>query len=166
MGAGDEPLGIELDLRAGSARVLGVRARRLALSLTFELFLCLPQRGAPALARPKPLRQLIAARLAVELVLAAVDLRRLGQDLARDLLVAEVGRARGVRSDLRAVDRHHPDRHQPGPPAQPQHAREQLGQRVLVAHPKLRDRRVVGDQVGADHAVGHVLDAGALDPAR
>jgi hypothetical protein len=37
------------------------------------------------------LGQLIAARLAIELVLAAVDLRRLPQDLARGLLIAEIG---------------------------------------------------------------------------
>jgi hypothetical protein len=78
-------------------------------TLAFELFLCLTQRRAPPLARPKPLGQLIAARLTVELVLAAVRLGGLGQDLARDLLIAAVGSAGGVRLDLRAIDRDHPD---------------------------------------------------------
>jgi hypothetical protein len=36
----------------------------------------------------------------------------------------------------------------------------------LVAHPKARDRRVVGHLVRRDHAEGDVLAAAALDPAR
>ena len=117
MGAGDKPRRVELDLH--SLGRLGRRLRRVVLprTLALELFLCLAQRGAPPRARPQPLGQLIAARLAVELVLAAVRLRRLGQDLARDLLIAAVGSPGGVRGDLRPIDRDHPDPDQPRLPA-------------------------------------------------
>jgi hypothetical protein len=121
-------------------------------------------RRAPR-ARAQPLGQLIAPRLAVELVLAAVHLRRLGQDLARDLLIAAIGSPRGVRGDLRPVDRHNPDPDQPRPPAKGEDRREHIRQRRLMAHPELRDRRVVGDVVCADHPVGDVLLALALDAA-
>jgi hypothetical protein len=80
MGAGHEALGIELDFNAGAVRVPTVRLRRLTLAL--ELFLGLAQRGPPARARPQPLRQLVAARLAIELVLAPVYLHI--QNTARD----------------------------------------------------------------------------------
>jgi hypothetical protein len=39
-------------------------------------------------------------------------------------------------------------------------------QGLLMANPKARDRRVVGDLVGADHPEGDVLAAAALDSAR
>src|SRR5215216_1763882 len=87
MAAGHEPLRVELDLHAGTLRLVAVWLR-FAARLALELCLCLPQRGAPTLARPQLLRQLVAARLPIELVLAAVRPRCLGEDLARDLLVA------------------------------------------------------------------------------
>src|SRR5687768_6094074 len=99
MAAGHEPLRDELDLHAGP-RLVGVWPR-----LALEFCLCLPQRGAAPRARPQLLRQLIATRLAIKLILAAIRLRRLGPDLARDLLVAAIGLARGVRRNLRAFDR-------------------------------------------------------------
>src|SRR5215207_1895418 len=144
MAAGDEPLRVELDLHAGALPLVAVWLR-CAARLALELRLCLPQRGAAPLARPQPLRQLIAARLPKELILAAVCLRRLLEDLAGDLPVAAIGLARGVRRDLRAIDRDHPDRHPPRPPAEPEHAREQLRQCGLMTHAKLRDRRVIRD---------------------
>ena len=117
----------------------------------------LAQRGAPPPARPQPLGQLIAARPTAELVLAAVRLGGLGQDLARDPLIAAVGGAGGVRGDLRAIDRDHPDPDQPRLPAQAEDRGEQLRQRGLVAAAELGDRRVVGDVVCANHPVGDVL---------
>jgi hypothetical protein len=163
VGAGDKALGVELRRHAFGRlrpRLRGALSRTLAL----EFLPCLAQCGAPARARAQLLGQLIAARLAIQLILAAVRLRRLGQDLARDPLIAAIGGARGVRVDLRAVDRDHPDPHQPRPPAQPQDRGEELRQRGLVAATKLGDRRVVGHAVRADHAVGDVLPALALDP--
>src|SRR5215211_8440414 len=114
-GCGDEPLRVELDLDAGALPRVAVWLR-FAARLALELCLCRPQRGAAPRARPQLLRQLIAARLPIELILAAVCLRRLGEDRAGDLRVAAIGLARGARRDLRAIDRDHPDR-QPAPPA-------------------------------------------------
>ena len=73
---------------------------------------------------------------------------------------------RGVGVNLRAVDRDHPDLHEPCLLAQPEHRAEQLGQRVLVAGAEPRDRRVIGLLLGGDHPVGDILDAPALDPPR
>jgi hypothetical protein len=164
MAAGHEPLRVELDLHAGGPGLACVWLRFARLAL--EFCLCLPQRGAAPRARPQLLRQLIAARLPIELILAAVRLRRLGEDLASDLLAAAIGLARGVRRGLRAIDRDHPNRHQSRLPAKSQHAREELGKGGLVAHPKLRDRRVIRDEVPRHDSKRDVLDAGALDHTR
>jgi hypothetical protein len=112
------------------------------------------------------LGQLIATRVAEELVLGLVRRLRLGNDLAGDPLVVEVRLAACVRGELRTVDRHHPGADQPRPRAQPKHRAEQPRERSLVADQETRDRRVVGDPVGADHPVGDVLAAVALDRAR
>ena len=69
-------------------------------------------------------RQLIATSLAVALVLLAIDRVRLGEDLARDLLVVTIGVARGVRLDLRPVDRDQPDLRQARLGAEPEHVAE------------------------------------------
>jgi hypothetical protein len=142
MGAGNKPRRVEL--RRHTVGRPGRRLRRGRLrSPALELLPGLTQGRASPPARPQVFGQLVAARLAVELVLAAVRLRRLGQDLARDPLITAIGLARRVRRDLRPIDRHDADRHQPRPRAKPQHTREQLGQRVFVTHTKLRDRRVI-----------------------
>ena len=67
---------------------------------------------------------------------------------------------------LRAVDRDHPDAHQPSIRAQPQHLPEQLTQRALVADPEARDRGVIGRLVGRDHPERDVLATAPLDPPR
>ena len=59
------------------------------------------------------LGQLIAARVAVELVLGRVDRGGLLEDLPRELLVVEVCVMRGVGVQLGAVDRDQPDLDQP-----------------------------------------------------
>jgi hypothetical protein len=166
MVARHEALPIELDRRGLgllASRTLW-RLRRRALLL--ELALCLTQGLAPARRRAQVLGQLIAAGLAIELVLAAVGLRRLLEELAGDLRVAAIGVERRVRRDLRRVDRDDPDRRQARPRRQPEHAREQLGQDRLMAAAKVGDRRIVGDEVAGHDPVGDVLYAGALDPAR
>jgi hypothetical protein len=111
-------------------------------------------------------RQLIAARIPVELVLAPVCLTRLREDLSGDLLVAAVRVDRRVRRDLRAVDRDDANLDEPRPRAHPEDAGEQVGKRRLVATTEVRDRRVIGHQVGREDSVGDVLDTGPLDLAR
>src|ERR671924_474897 len=86
------------------------------------------------------LRQLIAARLAVELVLAPVRLRRLGQDLARDLLIAAICSASGVRGDLRPVDRDNPD---PDQPALRQSERTDVNNSASAASWRTRNSAIV-----------------------
>ena len=136
------------------------------LALAVQAFLGLAQRLASALAGAQVLGQLVAALASVELILATVDLGGLLEDLARDLPEVAVGVDRRVGRDLRAVDRHHPDRRQPRPRAETQHPGEHLAQRALVAAAELGDRRVIRRKVARDDAVGDVLHARALDPAR
>jgi hypothetical protein len=61
-----------------------------ACTLPRELLLGFAQRSTPALVGSQTLGQLIAALLPIELILASVDLARLLQDLAGELLVVEV----------------------------------------------------------------------------
>jgi hypothetical protein len=82
-------------------------------------FSCVTQHDAPPRAHRQPLPQLMAARISIELVLAAVRLRRPRQDLARDLLIAAVGLARGVRLTLRSIDCDDDDEQQPRQPQTP-----------------------------------------------
>jgi hypothetical protein len=111
-------------------------------------------------------RQLITARVAVELVLGRVDRLGLLDDLARDPLVVQRRVAAGVSRDLRAVDRDEPDPRQPGLRAEPEHRAEQAGQRLLVTLEETGDRRVIRLLLGGDHPVGDVLFTGTLDRAR
>ena len=64
--------------------------------------------------------------LAVELVLPAICLLGLAQDLGHDLAIGAVLIHRRVGLDLRPIDRDHPDRHQPRLPTQPEHVIKQL----------------------------------------
>ena len=54
----------------------------------------------------------------------------------------------------------------PASRAEAEHLAEEIGERLLMAGAKARDRRVIGDLVGADHPKGDVLATAALDPAR
>ena len=121
---------IELDLDAILV-VVGRLGGLLALAV--QALLGLSQRLAAALAGAQLLGQLVAAIRPVELILAPVDLGCLAQDCSRDLAEVTVGVHRRVGRHLRAVDRDHPDRRQPDPRTQPEHAREHLAERVLVA---------------------------------
>ncbi len=92
LGAGHDDIRVKLDLKLGRLYLAGSLALRLFCSGTLarELLLGLAQRSTSPLTRAQMLRQLIAARLTVERVLGGVDLARLLQDLAGELLVVEV----------------------------------------------------------------------------
>ena len=125
---------------AAAARdLLGLRG-----ALGVQRLLGLAQHLAAITARPQPLGQLVAARLAEQLVLGRIDARGVLEDLPRDLLIAArrvMGRRRG---DLRAVDRDHADLDQAAARTQRQHLAEQAGDRRLVTDTEARDRRVIG----------------------
>jgi len=72
----------------------------------------------------------------------------------------------GVGLDLRAVERHVPELHQPRRAAQPQHLHEQRAQRREVPAAELRDRAEIGTaHAGHRHEV-HPLLARPLQLAR
>jgi hypothetical protein len=119
-------------------------------ALALEALLHLPQPGAPAAAACQMLWQLVAAIGAVDRILGGVDALRLGENLGGDLLVAADRRVGGRGGELRAVDANHagPDQSRLGTEAE--HLTKQPRQRLLVAGPKTRDRRVVGHLGRAD----------------
>ena len=112
------------------------------------------------------LGELIAARVAVQLVLLAIDPLCLSEDLPRDPLIVIGELLRRVRGKLRPVDRDRPDAHQTRLGAQPQHAPEQTRQCRLMPAAKPRDRRVIRLLIRRDHPISNVLNAPELDPAR
>jgi hypothetical protein len=57
---------------------------------------------------------------------------------------------------LCAIDRDHPDIHEPRLRAQRQNLCEQARQRVLVIAAEPRERRMIGHLVGGDHTVGDI----------
>jgi hypothetical protein len=134
--------------------------------LGVQRLLGLAEHLATITARAQPLGQLIAARLAEQLVLGGVDARGLLEDLPGDLLIGARRVMRGRRGDLRAVDRDDADVHQSAARAQRQDLTEQLGDRRLVADAEARDRRVIRRPVGGDHAEGDVVMTAPLDRAR
>jgi hypothetical protein len=135
-------------------------------ALGLQRLLGLAQPSAAITAGPQPLGQLVAARLAEQLVLGRVNRGGLLEDLAGDLLVVARRVMRCVRSDLGAVDGDDADLDQPGARAKREHLAEQVGDRRLMAHTEARDRRVIGRLVGRDHPKGDVVVAMTLDPAR
>jgi len=112
------------------------------------------------------LGQLVATGLTVNRLLGGVDASRLGEYLGGDLLVAAAGVVARRSRELGSVDGEHAHLDETGVGAKPEHLAEELGERRLVAHPKARDRRVVGKLVGADHPEGDVLATTALDAPR
>lgn len=138
----------------------------LLCALRLELALGLAQPRPPALAGTQLLGQLVATSLAIQLVFGGVDGLGLFEDRARDLLVIHVRVAAGVARQLRPIDRDHADTHQSLPRAQRQHFAEQVGDRLLVAINKARDRRVVRLLLRRDHAKRDVLLTRPLDHAR
>src|ERR1019366_9313350 len=111
--------------------------------LLIQTLLSLSQRLTPALARAKPLRQLVPASVTMLLVLLAIDPLRLIKDLRDDPRIRAILITRRARPDLRAVDRDHPNRHQPSFLAEHEDLDEQLADRDLVTAAKLRDRRMI-----------------------
>ena len=161
------PLLLQTTLAFDQALVAVARDRLgLRSALGLQRLLGFAQSPATITAGAQPLGQLVAARLAEQLVLGRVDARRLFEDLASDLLVAARRVMRGVRGHLRAVDGNDADLDQPRPRAERKHLAEQAGDRRLVARPEARDRRVIRDVVGADHAEGDVVATVTLYPAR
>jgi hypothetical protein len=123
------------------------------------------QPALTALGRRDHLGQLVAAAVAERLGFGrGGDL--LLDDRTRDLLVVDRAVAVGVGRHLRAVNRDHADRREAGVGAQAENLAEQLAQRALMPHDESRDRGVIRTLVRGDHAAGHVLQAGALDPPR
>ena len=120
----------------------------------------------PPLARAQRLRQLIATRVAVELILGLINRLGLREDLPRDLPKVAIGTAAGVPRQPRPVDHDHPRPDQPRLIAEPEHLPEQLGQRRLVTLDKPRDRRVIRHLEHRDHPTRHILTARPLDRPR
>ena len=154
------PLGF-LETLAAAAR----HRPRLLRALLFELALGFAQPRPPTLAGAQLLGQLVAARVAVELVLGRVDGLGFFEDLARELLVIDVRVAARVARQLGAVDGDHADRRQALLRAQRQHLAEQAGDRVLVALDEPRDRRVIGSLLRRQDAEGDVFLTRPLDHA-
>ena len=146
---------IERNDRLHSARHLDPITGHLALGV--KLALRVTQRRATPLMRAQLLGQLVTARIAMHLVLAPVRLVHLVQQFARDPLIAAVRVHRGIRRDLRAIDRDHPDVHQPRLRTQPQNIREQVSQRRLVPLTELRDRRVIRHPHRSNHHERDIL---------
>ena len=110
------PLGLPQALRAATRH-----RRRVRGPLGLQALLDLAQPAATALGGRELRRQLVTARLAVELILGRVNGLGLLEDLARKLLVVEVLVARRVGLHLRPVDTDHADLREPAARAERQH---------------------------------------------
>lgn len=91
------------------------------------------QPAAAALAGRHLSRQLVAARLAVDLIFGGIDGLGLLDDLPGDLFIAHRLVTAGVGVHLRPVDRDDTGQNEARLGAQLEHRAEQLGQGVLVA---------------------------------
>jgi hypothetical protein len=119
-----------------------------------------------ALGRGQLARQLVAATLAEALVFRGVDLAGVAQDLLGERPI--VGRRALGRVGVhpRPIDREHRDARQAGLGAQAEDLPKHLGECLLVALTKARDRRVIGLPVGRDEAHRDILNTAALDHPR
>jgi hypothetical protein len=154
-------LGFAEPLRAAARHRLRVRR-----ALRLKALLGLAQPAAPALGGGELRRQLVPARVPMELVLGSVDRLRFLENLARELLVVEVLVARRVRVELGAVDRDDTDLGESAARAEREHLAEQAGDRLLVTLNKPCERRMVRPLLGRQHPEGDVFLAGALDHTR
>jgi hypothetical protein len=145
-------LGLAEPFRAAARHRLRVRR-----ALGLQALLGLAQPAAATLRSRELRRQLVAARVPVELVLGRVNGLGLLEDLARELLVVEVLVARRVGVQLRAVDGDHADLRKPAARAERQHLAEEAGDRALVALDEPRQRRVIGPLLGRKHPERNVL---------
>jgi hypothetical protein len=125
--------------------------------------------SAPVVAPTKSGRRLVAAGLAEGGVFGFVSGLRLGEHLLNDLVdrvlghVALHGRGSG---HLRPIERHEADTGHPCLRTQPERGGEDRLQGLFVTLAETGDRRVVGQQSGADHAECDVDVARTLDLAR
>jgi hypothetical protein len=125
------------------------------------------QRLPATLRRAQRLGQLIAPSiLPMQPILGLIGLLRLAQDLRDQVPVGAVLIHRGVRLDLRPVDRDHPNRHEARFSAQAEDIIEQLSDLRLVAAAELGDRGVIRRPHPRDHLERDVLPARPLDPTR
>ena len=136
------------------------------LALGIELVQQLADPRPARLRVSQPRRQLVAARVAVELVLGRIDLGGLFEDLPGELLVGLVLKPRRVGRDLGRIDRDDPGANQPRPMTHRQHLSEQPRQRPFVLGAKARNRGVIGRQIRRHHPKRDVLHTAALDRAR
>ena len=111
-------------------------------------------------------RATVPAIIAVELVLTAVGLLGVAQDVFDQPAIGPVLIHRCVRLDLRPIDRDHPDRHQARLPTQTKDLVKQPGDLRFMAAAELRDRGVVRAAHPRDHLERHVLPTRPLDPPR
>ena len=79
---------------------------------------------------------------------------------------AAVGVDRGVRGDLRAVDRNRAEPCQPSLTSDHQDLAEQIGEHVLVLCPEPRDRRVIRNVLRAQNTKRDIRMAQPLDLTR
>ncbi|HET8978565.1 MAG TPA: hypothetical protein VFN87_10420, partial [Solirubrobacteraceae bacterium] len=119
-----------------------------------------------ALRGAQRLGQLIPAVRPVELILGPVDVFGLAQDLADQLAVVAVLIHRRAGLDLRPIDRDHPDRYQPGLPAEREHVIKELADLSLVPATELRNGRVIRAAHPGDQLERDVLPARPLDRPR
>jgi hypothetical protein len=147
------------------------------VGLGFQLGLGGPDLGEPARAAGQFRRQLVSPPAGSVLgVLGGIDPLGLGQE-GGDLLlqlpfrlghptVAHGLVLGGVGEDLRAIEGHVPELHQPGPLAEPEHLGEQGGQGRQVGLPEGGDGVVVRVLIRREDAVGDLLVRRLLDLAR
>jgi len=150
------------------AQVLFIGRLRLGL-LGLELLPAAPQPLDPRAAIDKLLGQFVAACVAVLGVLGRVSLSGLGED-PLDLLTDRGMRARGCAEALPAIS-------VPSSATVPTDTNPALAQSastlvnvaasaLLMPNPKARDRRVIGNLVGADHPKGDIPATAPLDRSR
>jgi hypothetical protein len=163
------PLDIKLFMQSAARlkQSLWPRARdrpSLLCASLIEPALSIAQPPLTPFPRDQRRRQLVAAGVTELLVLARVDLGRLLENLARDLLVVARRALRRVGRHLGPIDREHSNPQQPCVSAQSQHLAEQFVQRALVTNPEARDGGVIGRLVGRDDTERNVLSTTPLDP--
>ena len=110
--------------------------------------------------------QLVTTRVPIPLILGSVDQLRLGKDLPRDLLKADLDLLAGIAREASAIDRDHPGLHQLRPIAQLQNLTEQFGQLRLVPNNEPRNRRMIRNHIAGDHPIRHILTAVTLNRPR
>jgi hypothetical protein len=136
------------------------------VALALKPLLRLPQPRAPALRPRHVVGQLVAATRAVDVVLSGIEPASLLDNLRGDLIVAADRPVRRRGGDLAPIERDHPNGHKPGVGAETEHLAEQIRESRFMPDAEARDRGMVRNRVGRDHAERDVLPAALLDRAR